>query len=211
MKILGKLIQNTEYGSRTQGQTACVNCFVVQPGAMRTGDTLTWVAVWQTKNVKNQSVVRAMLIAVKIRLSRYPSNRSGHEQFPWHNAFWNKWGRGGFNQSNIRGQPCQTRSKFIGCQCTHRHCVSHQKGQTGGEQGCPRLQLKGSFVSGWDIRSSVLARQGERQSGKVFHVTVNTKTDVWLMLTWSAVQWRGFHDILFRFHLFVFVVQEMAL
>ena len=48
MKTLGKVIQNTEYGSRIQRQTICVNCSIVQPGAlqtMRTGDTLTWVTV----------------------------------------------------------------------------------------------------------------------------------------------------------------------
>ena len=72
METLGKVIQNTEYDSRTQRQTKYVNCSIVQPGAlqrMRTGDTLTWVTVWQTKKVKDQSVVRAMLIAGKVRLS----------------------------------------------------------------------------------------------------------------------------------------------
>ena len=48
MKTLEKEIQNTEHDSRTQRQTRCVNCSIVQPGAlltMRTGDTLTWVTV----------------------------------------------------------------------------------------------------------------------------------------------------------------------
>ena len=72
MKILGKVIQNTEYAAEHREESNCANCFIIQPGAfqtLRTRDTLTSVTARQTKKVKDQSVVRAMLIAVKVRLS----------------------------------------------------------------------------------------------------------------------------------------------